>query len=89
MAHITGIGDYREDTPGFLNLYSMSAALEDRAEVFLALFTKTAYLQSRCKSDEILASKVKAVKEIACKCCPDMNDAFWQELECVTRDSEK
>lgn len=65
--------------PGFLNYYSTTGVEEDKAEVFANLIVAPAYVKNRMKNDAVLRAKVKMMKELLRKFCPDINDAFWEK----------
>lgn len=69
--------------PGFLNHYSTTGVEEDKAEIFTHLFVDAAYLDGRSAQDPVLAKKVKAMKHLLAKFCPDMNDEFWRKVRKV------
>lgn len=64
---------------GFINLYSMSALEEDKAEIFASLFVKAESRKiAKCvKKDDILRKKVRYMKTFLFKCCKDMNPQYW------------
>jgi hypothetical protein len=66
---------------GFLNQYSMTAPEEDQAEIFAHLLTEPALVNARLTADEILRSKVERLKASLETFCPDVNPAFWQDVE--------
>ena len=67
---------------GFINLYSMSALEEDKAEVYACLLVKgeRQKLSEWIKDDGVLRNKVNYLKEFFFKCCEEMNFEYWTEL---------
>lgn len=65
------------DYPGFLNHYSTTGVEEDKAEVFANLIAAPDEMQMREKTDPVLADKIRTMKELLGKFCPDLNDEFW------------
>jgi hypothetical protein len=63
---------------GFLNKYSTSDPMEDRAEVFSFMMTKPDYLKVRLRTDAVLRVKVKRIAEMLNWLCPDINELFWK-----------
>jgi hypothetical protein len=70
----------RTDLPGFLTLYSTSSVQEDKAEVFSFLIADPAFLQKRMEKDPVIAKKVKHLKRVLRRFCPEMNEAFFSKL---------
>ena len=71
--------------PGFLNTYSMSAVEEDKAEVFANLIVDPAHVEDRAKADRVLNSKVKRMKELLAKFCPEIDGSFWENIRIMKR----
>jgi hypothetical protein len=75
----------RTDLPGFLTLYSTSSVQEDKAEVFSFLIADPAFLQRRMEKDPVIAKKVKYLKRVLRRFCPEMNEAFFSKLSRPTK----
>lgn len=71
--------------PGFLNHYSTTAVEEDKAEVFANLIVDHAYVEDVAMKDRVLNSKVKRMKELLAKFCPEMNDKVWEKVRTMKR----
>lgn len=63
---------------GFLDLYSMSALEEDKAEIFAYLVHRPKYMKNRAAKDPLIARKISLLKKQLATHCPAMNHAFWQ-----------
>lgn len=66
--------------PGFLNHYSTTGVEEDKAEVFANLIAAPDVMRMREKADPVLAEKIRTMKELLLKFCPEMNDEFWTKF---------
>jgi hypothetical protein len=66
--------------PGFLNHYGTTGVEEDKAEMFANLIVDLEYVETRAMSDAIIAAKVKCMKELLVRFCPEMNDEFWERV---------
>ncbi len=65
--------------PGFLNHYSTTGVEEDKAEIFTYLFIDPKYLERRSMQDQVLAEKIKAMKQLLARFCPEMTEKFWRK----------
>lgn len=71
--------------PGFLNHYSTTGVEEDKAEVFANLIVDLQYVEDRTAKDPVLNAKVKRMKELLAKFCPEMNGKFWEKAREMKR----
>ncbi len=69
------------DEAGFVTRYATSAVEEDKAELFAHMMTAYARVVQRAASDSTLRRKVAFMKALLRKFSPDMNEAFWEELD--------
>jgi hypothetical protein len=67
-----------ESIAGFVNKYSTCDPGEDRAEVFAFMMGSPLYVSERMKSDIVLRTKVKTMKQMLHNWCADMDEMFWQ-----------
>jgi hypothetical protein len=67
---------------GFVNLYSMSAPEEDKAEVYACLFVngERQKLNEWIKDDDVLKKKVNYLKRFLFTRCEEMNSEYWTKL---------
>lgn len=65
---------------GFVSKYAMSAAEEDKAEVFSAMLSSPKLLEDICGNDNRVAKKVAYLKESCGRWAAAMNEAFWDSL---------
>ena len=67
---------------GFINLYSMSALEEDKAEIYASLFIEpeNRKVNEWIKDDYILNNKVRYIKAFIFKCCKEMDCEYWANL---------
>jgi hypothetical protein len=64
------------DIPGFLNLYSLTAVEEDKAEIYASLIMHTrGMLEHR---DEIIRAKSREIIKRVNELCLDLDDKFWE-----------
>lgn len=70
-----------DDSPGFLNRYSMQGVEEDKAEVFACLMEDPDFIRVRLSRDAVLASKVERMKALLKAFCPDVDEGFWRAIE--------
>lgn len=70
-----------EKFPGFLSPYSMTAAEEDKAEVFAYMVVHPDWVAARAKADPIIRAKVKRIRQILVALHNPANDQFWRRLE--------
>jgi hypothetical protein len=71
--------------PGFLNHYSTTGVEEDKAELFANLIVDVDHVEDRAKQDPVLQDKVKLLKALLERFCPEMNDKFWQDASAAKR----
>jgi hypothetical protein len=71
--------------PGFLNHYSTTNVIEDKAEVFANLITHLPYVERRMRDDAVVRAKVRLLKERLAGFCPDVKDEFWEKAKKITR----
>jgi hypothetical protein len=64
--------------PGFLNSYSTQGVEEDKAEVFAYLIVRQGLVEARVKKDDVLAAKVRRMKDLMRSFCPKMDEGFWK-----------
>jgi hypothetical protein len=72
------------DTPGqigFLNKYATTGVEEDKAEVFAYLIVVPKHLEKRLPNDEVLGAKVRRMRSLLERFCPDMNADFWKTMD--------
>jgi hypothetical protein len=74
--------------PGFLNYYSTTGVEEDKAELFANLIVDAAYVEERARTDRVLAAKVLAMKELAARFCPALDESFWAKTRKTSRTGE-
>jgi hypothetical protein len=79
--HLAWSSVLTDNVPGFLNYYSTTAAVEDKAEVHANLIVNSPFVERRMKLDPIMREKVKLLKERLNKLCPDVNAAFWEKAK--------
>jgi hypothetical protein len=67
---------------GFITPYSMTSAEEDKAEIYASLMieSQNAILQRWMQDDAILNKKTRYIQNRIKEFCPDMDDAYWQQL---------
>jgi len=65
----------------------MTDIREDKAEVYSHLIMNYCILQERAKTDRVLASKIKRMKEMLQKFSPHFNTDFWLRVEERVRSS--
>jgi hypothetical protein len=65
-----------DSSAGFLNSYSRSGAVEDKAEVFEYMMVCPQILTERMSSDEILSAKYRELRSRLKKSLPEMDDVF-------------
>jgi hypothetical protein len=66
---------------GFLNRYSMSAAIEDQAEIFAHLLTEPDNLEDLLRADEVLRKKAERLKASLARFCRAADAGFWQRAK--------
>lgn len=66
---------------GFITMYSLTQACEDKAELYSYLIMDQKMVRVRAGKDAVVAKKVARMKEIARGFCPKMDDAFWKALD--------
>jgi len=68
--------------PGFVTAYAMTALAEDKAEVYACLMieSQSRLLHEWIKKDQILAGKVRLMKNFINNFCAEMDDSYWQNL---------
>jgi len=71
--------------PGFLNHYSTTGVEEDKAEVFANMIVNPAYVERRTKKDGVVKAKVRLMKDLLVRFCPDMNERFWEKAGKIKR----
>jgi Putative zinc-binding metallo-peptidase len=71
------------DVPGFVTGYATSGVEEDKAETFAHMMTIYADVSKRAATDAVIDKKMSAMKVLLAKFCPDMNEAFWDQMRAV------
>jgi len=68
--------------PGFVSDYSMTSAVEDRAEIFACLMvaSQNKLLLKWTEKDLILKEKVAALKGFLANYCAGMDERFWMQI---------
>ena len=78
MQNVPGASFPDESLAGFVNKYSTCDPGEDRAEIFSFMMGRPQYVSARMKSDSVLRMKIKEIKRMLNKVCPDMDEGFWR-----------
>jgi hypothetical protein len=73
------------NTPGFLNNYSMTALIEDKAEIFAALILHSQGMLNH--QDTIIQAKSKQLQKRLHKLCPEMNQQWWEVQSNTEKDN--
>ena len=77
--------DLTEDPPGFLNQYSRSGLIEDKAEVFAYMVVAPQYMAERAMRDDIIRRKMHTMTKRLREFCPQLDDQFWERAGAVER----
>jgi hypothetical protein len=75
------------NVPGLVADYASSGFEEDKAEIFAHMMTIYADLSKRAATDAVIDKKMSAMKVFLAKFCPDMNEAFWDQMRAVPPDT--
>jgi hypothetical protein len=70
---------------GFLNRYSQTAVEEDKAEVFSVMIVQSEHIAERVRSDQVLDSKTRMMRDIIKGYCAAMDDSFWERARKLQR----
>lgn len=78
----SNVYSYTHPEKGFVNLYSMSAIEEDKAEMFATLFIKSEYekLMNWAKEDEVLEKKKNYMINFLCTKDSNFKQDYWINL---------
>jgi len=82
---VPGTSILSDDYPGFLNHFSMSAMVEDKAEIFSHMIVDSAYMKERIARDPIVGAKVQRMKEFLEHYCKEVDESFWLRAQDVKR----
>ncbi|MCH7494265.1 hypothetical protein IIA16_06110 [bacterium] len=74
------IDEIESKIPGFFDLYSLSSAKEDRAQVFSALMSETRDALQRSEIDPNWAAKVTFLQRQLEALAPEVNEGYWRGL---------
>jgi hypothetical protein len=67
-------------SPGFVNAFSMSALVEDKAELFANLMVNDLKVRLLLKQDSVLQAKVTRLKTTLHEFYPKLDEAFWTKV---------
>ncbi len=74
-----------ESNAGFLNKYSTTGVEEDKAEIFAHMIINGALLEERAKRDTVLQTKMKFMRDLIRKFCPQADEQFWTTVRKIKR----
>ena len=77
--------DRTVEVPGFLNQYSRSGLIEDKAEVFAYMVVDPQYMAERAMRDDIIRKKMHTMTTRLREFCPQLDDQFWERAGAVER----
>lgn len=70
---------------GFMNKYSTQGVEEDKAEIFAYLMTRPEMMAKRIKSDSVVASKTRMLKNLLSSYSDSVDEKFWNSAANVDR----
>ena len=73
------------DQLGFMNKYSTQGVEEDKAEIFAYLMTRPELMRQRVKTDSVVASKTRMLKNLLASFSDSVNEEFWKSAAKVER----
>jgi hypothetical protein len=73
------------DNPGFLNEYSTSGLIEDKAEIFAHMVMDRKRVEQRGMTDGIIKGKMQKMQELLRRFCPQLDAQFWNMAGQVKR----
>lgn len=73
------------DQLGFMNKYSTQGVEEDKAEIFAYLMTRPELMRQRVKTDSVVASKTRMLKNLLASFSESVNEEFWKSAAKVDR----